>query len=199
MVVQTVASLRKSCKKMGITGYSTLKKAQLMRKCGSPKKKSQKKKSQKKKSQKKKSSKKYPSLPQFTPPPIPKSLPQFTPPAMPKKSLPQFTAPAMPKKSLPQFTPPAMPKKDLGSKVPWVFPDPKDSPPSYDSLYGDDDDMAFGFRGVQRRCSKKRVSKCHRRSRICSKNTSRIRCRLSASKRRSHARASSRRSYRKHH
>ncbi len=43
MVVKTVASLRKSCKKLGITGCSGLKKAQLMRKIGSPKKKSAKK------------------------------------------------------------------------------------------------------------------------------------------------------------
>ena len=45
MVVQTVASLRKSLKKMGITGYSGLNKAQLMRKIGSPKKTSTKKRS----------------------------------------------------------------------------------------------------------------------------------------------------------
>ena len=193
MVVKTVASLRESCKKMGIRGYSGLKKAQLMRKCGSPKKKSP----------KKKSTKKYPSLPQFTPPPMPKkmALPQFTPPPMPKKmALPQFTPPPMPKKmALPQFTPPPMPKKsDLGSKVPWVFPDDQDDdedlPPSYDSV-----GLAFGFSGVQKRCPNTLVSKCHRKSRICSKNTAITRCRLSVAKRRSRARASSRRSYRKHH
>ena len=161
MVVKTVASLRESCKKMGIRGYSGLKKAQLMRKCGSPKKKSPKKKSTKKKSPKKKSTKKYPSLPQFTPPPMPK-------------------------------------KSDLGSKVPWVFPDDQDDdedlPPSYDSV-----GLAFGFSGVQKRCPNTLVSKCHRKSRICSKNTAITRCRLSVAKRRSRARASSRRSYRKHH
>ena len=175
MVVKTVASLRESCKKMGIRGYSGLKKAQLMRKCGSPKKKSPKKKSTKKKSPKKKSTKKYPSLPQFTPPPMPKkmALPPFTPPPLPKKS-------------------------DLGSKVPWVFPDDQDDdedlPPSYDSV-----GLAFGFSGVQKRCPNTLVSKCHRKSRICSKNTAITRCRLSVAKRRSRARASSRRSYRKHH
>lgn len=199
MVDQTVASLRKSCKKMGIKGYSGLKKAQLLRKCGSPKKKSQKKGSAKKRSAKKGSAKKrstkkgsakkHPSLPQFTPP-MPKSA-----------TLPQFTSPAIPKKL--RHKKKSTPKTDLGSKVPWVFPDPNpksdvDSPPSYESLYGGKA-LAFGFRGVQRRCSNKRVSKCHRKSRICSKNTSRLRCRLSATKRRSRARASSRRSYRKHH
>ena len=202
MVVQTVASLRKSCKKMGIKGYSGLKKAQLVRKCGSPKKKSQKKGSAKKgsakkgsvkkgsakkRSAKKGSAKKHPSLPQFTPPPMPKSA-----------TLPQFTSPAIPKKL--RHKKKSTPKADLGSKVPWVFPDPNtksdvDSPPSYESLYGGKA-LAFGFRGVQRRCSNKRVSKCHRKSRICSKNTSRLSCRLSATKRRSRARASSRR---KHH
>ena len=175
MVVQTVASLRKSCKKMGIKGYSGLKKAQLVRKCGSPKKKSQKKGSAKKRSAKKGSAKKHPSLPQFTPPPMPKSA-----------TLPQFTSPAIPKKRLHKKK--STPKTDLGSKVPWVFPDPNtksdmDSPPSYESLYGGKA-LAFGFR---------RLSATKRRSRA---RASSRRSSARASSRRSRTRASSRR---KHH
>ena len=199
MVVQTVASLRKSCKKMGIKGYSGLKKAQLVRKCGSPKKKSQKKGSAKKRSAKKGSAKKgsakkrsakkgsakkHPSLPQFTPPPMPKSA-----------TLPQFTSPAIPKKRLHKKK--STPKTDLGSKVPWVFPDPNtksdmDSPPSYESLYGGKA-LAFGFRRLS---ATKRRSRARASSRRSSARASSRRSRTRASSRRSRTRASSRR---KHH
>ena len=124
MVVQTVASLRKSCKKMGITGYSGLNKAQLMRKCGSPKKSSK----------KKSSKKKYPSLPQYTAPAV-RSGTLSSPPKK-KRSTKKRSTKKYP--SLPQYSSPAGRSGTLGTKVPWVFPHPKsdDSPPSYESLYG---------------------------------------------------------------
>ena len=97
----TVAELRKSCRKKGITGYSTLTKAQLERKCKV-------KQTRKKPSKAKRS--KSPRVPEYMSPlegrRLMRNLPQFTPP--PVRNLPQFTPP--PVRNLPQFTPPPLPK-----------------------------------------------------------------------------------------